>query len=179
MIRPAAAALAPLAAALAVTGAATPAAVPFEGTATIKPFDVTKNCGGSSVSKKLFRVRCTQFGTFQGQAGAAGASLGWTWDLAVAANGNTTGYGTERATLILNFGTPGLLYLSLAGSQAPVGKGTPTSAAALTKGTWTVTKGTAAFAGRHGKGTYTFRTARTGSRTVFSVARLSLSGNLT
>jgi hypothetical protein len=165
--------------ALVATGTARSAAITLKGVATIKPFDVTKNCGGSAVSKKLFRVRCTQFGTFSGQPSAAGASLGWTWDLAVGPNGSTTGHGTERATLILNFGAPGLLYLSLAGKQAPVGKGTPTRASALTKGTWTVTKGTAGFTGRNGKGTYTFKTARTGSRTVFSVAQLSLSGTLT
>ncbi len=159
--------------------AAKAAKIPFKGTATIKPFDVTKNCGGASVNTKLVRVRCTQFGIYAGAPAPAGASLGWTWDLAVGADGKTTGYGTEKATLILNFGAPGLLYLSLAGKQAPVGKGTPTNAKAITKGMWTITKGTAGFVGRHGAGTYTFTTARTGSKTVFSVAQLALVGNIT
>jgi hypothetical protein len=64
------------------------------------------------------------------------------------------------------------------GNQLPVGRATPTKARGLTKGAWTMTKGTGTFAGKHGKGTYTFETARSGSKTRFSVAKLTFSGNI-
>ncbi len=159
--------------------AARSAAIPFKGTAAIKPFDITKNCIATSLSSKRLRVRCVQLGKFAGMPGPANTRFGWIWDVPVDANGFTTGPATERGTLILNFGAPGLLYLSLAGKQAPVGKGTPTRVAALSKGTWAITRGTAGFVGRHGTGSYTFKTARAGSKTVFSVAQLKLSGSIT
>jgi hypothetical protein len=170
----AAAALAP-----AGGGAARSASIPFRGTATIAPVDVTKACGATSVSAKLLRVRCAQLGRFAGRPAPANVSFGWTWDLPTDSGGNPTGPATERATLILNFGTPGLLYLSLAGKQRVIGKTTATRAKAVTNGTWTITKGTEAFVGRHGKGTYTFTATRNGSANVFSVAKVALSGAIT
>jgi hypothetical protein len=131
-----------------------------------------------AASKTVLRIRCAQFGTYQGKPSAAGASLGWIWQLALDAKGFTTGLAKETGTLILNFGPPGLLYLSLDGKQRPVGKATAKSARGLTRGTWTVAKGTAGFTGRRGHGTYTFETARTNSKTVFSVARLELDGSI-
>jgi hypothetical protein len=165
--------------ALAGGGAARPGAIGFKGTAKIKSFDVTKHCGAKSVNSKLLRVRCVRSGTYAGDPAPANVNLGWTWDLPVNAAGHTTGPATEHATLIFNFGGAGLLYLSLVGKQTIVGEVTATKATAITRGTWKVTKGTAAFLGRHGKGTYTFKTGRTNSESVFSVAELKLSGSLT
>jgi hypothetical protein len=157
-------------------GAAGSPSIQFDGTATIRPFDVTKACGAKSLSAKLLRVRCAQLGKFAGEPAPANVDFGWTWDLPTDASGHTTGAATERGTLILNFGAPGLLYLSLAGKQRIVGPTTPIRATAVTKGTWTITRGTAGFVGRHGSGTYT--AGRTSSESVFSVARLKLSGSI-
>jgi hypothetical protein len=177
----AAGALALGALALAGGGAARPAAgIPFEGTVTLKAFDVTKRCGRvAGGSKQALRVRCAQLGAYAGVPSPAGASYDWTWDLEVDAKGFTTGRAAERGKVTLNFGAPGYLYLSLTGAQTPVGRTTATSARGLTRGTWTISKGTAAFVGRHGKGTYRFTTARTNSKSVFSVAKLVLSGSIT
>jgi hypothetical protein len=173
--------IAVLLASLAFTGAGATGtkAIAFKGTAKIKSFDVTKHCGAKSVNSRLLRVRCVRGGTYSGAPAPANVSFGWTWDLPVDAAGHTTGPATERATLIFNFGGAGLLYVSLVGKQSVVGEVTATKATAVTRGTWRVTKGTAAFAGRHGKGTYAFRTGRTNSESVFSIARLELSGSLT
>jgi len=38
--------------------------------------------------------------------------------------------------------------------------------------------GTEAFVGRHGKGRYTFKAARTNSESLFSVAEVKLSGSI-
>ena len=123
-------------------------------------------------------MRCAQYGAFTGQPAPANANYGWSWDLPTNASGQTTGPATENGTLILNFGSPGLLYLSLAGKQKVIGTTTATKAAAVTTGTWTITRGTAGFTGRHGTGTYTFRTARSGSESLFSVARIGLRGSI-
>src|SRR5262245_5668291 len=102
--------------------------VTVKGVAMFKPFDVTKNCtAGLAAGGKSAIVKCTDLGAYAGMPGAAGAGLGWAWSLNVK-NGTTTGYGTERGNLILNFGSYGLLYLSLRGEQAPVGKLSATSA---------------------------------------------------
>ena len=159
-------------------GAAAPK-IAFTGTAALRPFDVTKVCGAKSVSAKLLRVRCAQLGTFKGQPAPANVDYGWTWDLPTNTSGQATGPATEHGTLVLNFGTPGMLYLSLAGKQKVIGRTTPTRASAVTRGTWTITRGTSGFAGRHGKGTYTFRTARNGSESLFAVARITLEGSIT
>jgi hypothetical protein len=159
-------------------GAAATPKIAFSGTATLRPFDVTKACGAKSVSAKLVRVRCVQLGTFRGEPAPARVNYGWTWDLPTNASGRTIGPATEHGTLILNFGAPGMLYLSLAGKQRIVGRTTAKNAAAVTTGTWTITKGTSGFVGRNGRGTYTFRTARTDSENVFGVAQVRLRGSI-
>jgi hypothetical protein len=164
---------------LAGSGTARPSAIPLRGTVWVKPFDLSTHCGATSVSARLLRVRCVQFGTYVGKPQRAGASYGWTWDLPVDSAGHTTGPATEHATLILSFKDGGQLHLSLAGKQTVVGHPTATKATAVTNGTWKVTKGTARFVGTHGTGGYTFRTGRTNSESLFSVARVELSGSLT
>jgi hypothetical protein len=159
-------------------GRATTPRITFAGTVTLKPFDVTKACGAKSLSAKLLRVRCAQYGAFAGEPAPANVNYGWSWDLPTNASGQTTGPATEHGTLILNFGAPGLLYVSLAGKQRVIGRTTATRATAVTTGTWTISKGTSGFTGRHGNGTYTFRTARSGSESVFSVARINLDGSI-
>jgi hypothetical protein len=153
--------------------------IPFKGTATLKPLDTAKACGAKIVSAKVWRVGCSQLGSFTGQPSQANVNYGWTWDFPTDAKHNPIGPATEHGTLILNFGSPGLLYLSMAGKQHVVGKTTATSATAITTGTWAITKGTAAFVGRHGKGTYTFKTVRKNSANVFSLAQLKLNGSIT
>jgi hypothetical protein len=161
-------------------GAAKPAVtIAFKGTATLRPFDVTRHCGATSVSAKLLRVRCFQAGRFVGVPAPGGASFSWTWDLPTDRNGHTTGPATEHGTLILNFGAPGRIFFALGGQQAVVGDATATRATAITQGTWKVTKGTKRFVGKHGTGVYTFKTGRTDSESLFSIAELRLSGSIT
>jgi hypothetical protein len=165
--------------ALAGSGSARTTTIALKGTATLKPFDVTQHCGASTVSRKLLRVRCFQSGRFVGLPAPGGASFSWTWDLPTDRNGHTTGPASEHGTLILNFGAPGRIFFALGGRQAVVGTATATRATAVTQGTWKVTKGTARFVGMEGTGVYTFKTGRTDSESLFSIAELRLSGSIT
>jgi hypothetical protein len=162
-----------------VAGAAKPAGTKVSGTVTLNAFDVTKSCtSGLAADKRAAIVKCTDAGAFAGSPGPAGAGYGWAWSLAVDAAGGTTGYGTERGNLILNFGPRGLLYLTLLGRQKPSGAPTATRAKGVTTGTWNMTRGTAGLKGLHGSGTYTFTIARAGSKTTYSSASLTLAGSI-
>jgi hypothetical protein len=153
-----------------------PVLIPIKGAVTLKPFDVTKNCGGVTTTKTIFQIHCAQLGAYKGAPAAGGASYSWQWNLARDARGFTTGVATERGKLILDFGATGALYLSLVGKQVPVGTTTSIHAQGVSKGKWTIAKGTATFLGRQGGGTYRFTTVRNGSKTVFSVGQVALSG---
>jgi hypothetical protein len=173
-------AILPLAACVALvlsgTGAAAlPASIVVKGTVTLEAFDVTKECKWSG-TKTATVVGCTVYGAYTGLPGLAGAGYGWIWNVPAFAKGGR--YGSERGTLVLNFGSLGGVSLSLTGKQKPVGKQTTAHAKVATTGTWTMTKGTSNLAGAHGKGTYRYLIVRTGSQTVFSVARLDLSGTI-
>ena len=162
--------------AVAGAGAAAPtAAIVVKGTVTLKAFDVTKDCkwGGT---KTTTQVGCTVYGVYMGLPEGAGAGYGWIWNVPMFAKGGR--YGFERGTLVLNFGKLGGVSLSLTGKQKPVGPQTTEHARVVTTGTWTMTTGTSSLAGAHGKGTYTYTLVRTGSATVFSLARLVLAGSI-
>ena len=158
------------------TGAARTAPIVVKGTVTLKAFDVTKACkwGGT---KTTTQVGCTVYGKYTGLPEGAGAGYGWIWNVPMTL---TTGgrYGSERGTLVLNFGKLGGVSLTLTGKQKPVGKQTTAHAKVVTTGTWTMTTGTLRLAGGHGKGTYSYTLVRTGSATVFSLASLVLAGSI-
>jgi hypothetical protein len=169
-----------VAASLAGSGAGaarTTTAIVLNGTATLNAFDVTKACKWDN-TKTALDIGCTVYGAYAGLPGPAGAGYGWVWNLPENAIGVTTGYGSERGTLVLNFAKLGALSLSLSGKQKPVGKQTTAHAKVLTTGTWTMTKGTSSLAGEHGKGTYTYTVVRMGSATVFSLASIVLVGSI-
>src|SRR6266404_1640178 len=138
-----------VAASLTASGAGatrTTTAIVLNGTATLKAFDVTKACKWDNTTKAL-RVGCTVYGAYAGLPGPGGAGYGWVWNLPENAIGVTTGYGSERGLLVLNFGKHGALSLSLSGKQKPVGKQTTARAKVVTTGTWTMAKGTSSLAG--------------------------------
>jgi len=163
-----------LAAAGAGAGVAQPTGpVVLRGTATMKAFDIAKECKWDDRAKAL-RIGCTVYGSYAGRPGAARAGYGWVWSLAKNPIGVTTHRSSERGTLLLEFGSRGALTLSLIGRQKTVGTTTGAHAKIRTTGTWKLTEGTATFAGAHVSGTYTFTVERTGSPTVFSFARLTL-----
>ena len=156
------------------TVAAVLGAIVLNGTVTLTPFDVTKACKWDT-TKTATIVGCTVYGGYSGLPGPAGAGYGWIWNVPAFKG---TRYGSERGTLVLDFGKLGGLSLSLTGKQNPVGKQSTAHARVVTTGTWTMTKGTSSLAGGHGAGTYTYTIVRTGSPTVFSSARLVLVGSV-
>jgi hypothetical protein len=163
-------------ASLAAGGSADTIAV--NGTVTLHGFDVMKACKWRG-TRKVLRVGCTVYGAYAGTPGPADAGYGWVWSVPADAHGMTTGYGFERGTLLLDFGRRGVLTLSLTGKQGPVGA-PPTfeRAKVRTRGTWTMTKGTACLARRHGTGTYSYTIARAKAGTTFSFASLALTGSI-
>jgi hypothetical protein len=158
------------------TGAAAlPAPIVVKGTVTLDAFDV-KECrwGGT---KTATVVGCTVYGAYTGLPGPAGAGYGWVWTVPDPVYGKGR-HSSEHGTLVLNFGPLGGVSLSLAGKQKPVGTQTAVHAKVATTGTWRMTKGTSNLADAHGRGTYTYTVIRNGSNSVFSVARLRLSGTI-
>src|SRR5262245_9561941 len=157
-------------------GAADPSVtVVLEGTTTLKAFDIAKECKWDDRARVL-RIGCTVYGSYAGRPRPAGAGYGWVWSLPKNAIGVTTQRGSERGTLLLDFGPRGTLTLSLTGKQKRVGTPTAAHAKLRTTGTWKITEGTASFAGSHGSGTYAFTVERAGSPSVFSLARVTLAG---
>jgi hypothetical protein len=150
------------------------APIVVRGTATLKAFDVTKQCKWDNGAAAL-KVGCTVYGSYSGRPGAGGAGYGWVWFLPKNSIGVTTHRGSERGTLLLDFGARGALTLSLTGRQKAVGAQTTAHAKIRTTGTWKVTEATASFSGAHGTGRYVYTVERKGSPTVFSLARLTLS----
>ena len=157
-------------------GAAGTASIVVKGTVTLSAFDVTKACKWHTTNTAT-QMGCTVYGSYAGLPGSGRAGYGWIWNVPVSYTAQGR-YGFERGTLVLGLGTLGGVSLSLTGKQKPVGKQTTAHARVMTTGTWTMTKGTSALAGKHGKGAYTYTVVRTGSATVFSIARLVLTGSI-
>src|SRR6266566_59204 len=86
--------------------ARTTTAIVLNGRVTLNAFDVTKACKWDN-TKTALRVGCTVYGAYAGLPGPGGAGYGWVWNLPENGIGVTTGYGSERGTLVLNFGKLG------------------------------------------------------------------------
>lgn len=181
---PAAAVAFVIVAAALVSAASTPAAatkrapIRLSGTTTLQAVNVQQHCRFSrGPTAAVLIADCTQFGTYAGKPGRAGAAYGWRWELEVGANGTTTGFAPETGELALNFGARGILRVKTKGRQEPVGTPDANHAQGRTTGTWAYKSGTKLFAKRKGTGTFTFDTERTGPDT-FQVARIAIRGTL-
>src|SRR5262249_26083504 len=92
------------AASLAAHGAAAAApTIVVKGTVTLSAFDVTKTCKPDN-SRTALRIGCTVYGAYAGLPRSARAGYGWIWRIPADARGMTAGYGSERGTLLLDFG---------------------------------------------------------------------------
>jgi hypothetical protein len=136
-------------------------AISVNGTIVLKPI-ATKSCKsvtGLLKGERVSQIQCIDTGTLSGRPRRGGVSNGWLWTL------HQKKPTEEAANLGVNFGN-GVANFTLVGSVKVIGKSTTQSGHGITTGTWKMKRGTGAYKGLTGTGTYTFDIRRTATRYI-------------